>query len=189
MIFELDRAIFLFFNQAAHISSFVDRLICFFGSNYSILAAAALAIIWYFFVASHAKEKSIKKLVQILFMVIMATVLARFVIAEPLRFFLDRTRPFEVIEGARQIIAHSGGHAFPSGHASAAFAIASSLGYFIPQARWFLLSIAILNAISRVAGGVHWPSDVIAGAAIGILSAFIEAWANKFLWFSKKSIS
>ena len=62
---------------------------------------------------------------------------------------------------------------FPSGHAITAFACAVALGYFLPRLRWALLTLAILVAISRVVVGAHYASDVIAGAAIGWLSAVL----------------
>lgn len=62
---------------------------------------------------------------------------------------------------------------FPSGHAITAFACAAALGYFIPRLRWALLTLAVLVAASRVVVGSHYASDVIAGAAIGWLSAVL----------------
>ena len=56
---------------------------------------------------------------------------------------------------------------FPSGHTITAFATAVTLGYFAPRLRWPLLALAVLIGMSRVIIGAHYPSDVIAGAAIG----------------------
>ena len=42
-----------------------------------------------------------------------------------------------------------------------------TLGYFAPRLRWPLLALAVLIGMSRVIIGAHYPSDVIAGAAIG----------------------
>jgi len=63
-------------------------------------------------------------------------------------------------------------HAFPSGHTTTAFLLA---GLVAPRAaaawqRWLLLGAAALVGCSRVAIGVHWPTDVLAGAAIGWLA-------------------
>jgi undecaprenyl-diphosphatase len=70
------------------------------------------------------------------------------------------------------------GWAFPSGHTTAAFAIAFMvllLTYGTPRIRWAYLSfvVATLIAISRIYRGVHWPSDVIAGVFDGCLTAII----------------
>jgi len=60
---------------------------------------------------------------------------------------------------------------FPSGHTITAFACAAALGWFVPRWRWPLLALAALVGVSRVAVGAHYASDVVAGAAIGVLSA------------------
>jgi membrane-associated phospholipid phosphatase len=61
---------------------------------------------------------------------------------------------------------------FPSGHATTAFALAAVLGFI--SARWFVPAIifAVLIATSRVALGMHYPSDVFAGAVLGLLGAY-----------------
>ena len=61
----------------------------------------------------------------------------------------------------------------PSGHAVTAFAMAVSLGWMAPRLRWPLLFLALLIAISRVVISAHYPSDVIAGAGLGVASAIL----------------
>ncbi|MCZ2152225.1 MAG: phosphatase PAP2 family protein [Bryobacterales bacterium] len=56
---------------------------------------------------------------------------------------------------------------FPSGHAMTAFAVASSLGHFYPFLAPGLLFCAISVAASRILLGMHFLSDVVAGAALG----------------------
>jgi undecaprenyl-diphosphatase len=61
---------------------------------------------------------------------------------------------------------------FPSGHATTAFALAAVVGFVSP--RWFYpgLVFAAAVAVSRVALGVHYTSDVVAGAILGVLGAY-----------------
>jgi len=56
---------------------------------------------------------------------------------------------------------------FPSGHAAAAFAFATGVGQVLPAAGFPLRALAALVAYSRVHTGVHYPSDVLAGAMLG----------------------
>jgi len=62
---------------------------------------------------------------------------------------------------------------FPSGHATTAFALAAVIGFVSP--RWYVpgLLLAAAIAVSRVALGVHYTSDVIAGAILGLLGAHV----------------
>ncbi len=62
---------------------------------------------------------------------------------------------------------------FPSGHATTAFALAAVLGGFL-SARWFIpaLVLAVAIGVSRVALGVHYPSDVMGGAILGLAGAY-----------------
>jgi membrane-associated phospholipid phosphatase len=61
----------------------------------------------------------------------------------------------------------------PSGHATTAFALATVIGFVSP--RWFYPGLAIATAIaaSRVSMGVHYPSDIVAGAILGVLGAYL----------------
>jgi membrane-associated phospholipid phosphatase len=60
---------------------------------------------------------------------------------------------------------------FPSGHATTAFAVAGAIGLIWPKARPWLLGLALLIGLSRILLGAHYPSDVVAGAALGLASA------------------
>lgn len=66
---------------------------------------------------------------------------------------------------------------FPSGHTAAAFAFATGAGRELPVARGPLVLLASLVAYSRAHTGVHYPSDVLAGALCGIALAEATGWA------------
>jgi len=83
----------------------------------------------------------------------------------------DRPRPYEAHGDIQLFVAPSGDPSFPSDHATAAFAIAFAL--FLRSRRVGLVALAMAAAVSvsRVAVGVHYPSDVAAGALIGAVAA------------------
>ena len=70
---------------------------------------------------------------------------------------------------------------FPSGHAASAFAFASAVGTQLPRLSLPLQLLAAAVAYSRVHTGVHYPSDVIVGGAIGSASAAVTAGAARYL--------
>ncbi len=62
---------------------------------------------------------------------------------------------------------------FPSGHTASAFGVALGLAWLFPRGRFFFLFLASMAGFQRVADNAHWPSDVLAGAAISFLCAFL----------------
>jgi membrane-associated phospholipid phosphatase len=78
---------------------------------------------------------------------------------------VSRPRPCD--QGVRSLIPCPEGGSFPSDQAAAAFAAAEVIGWFAPPARKLMLGTAATLAVARVAAGVHYPSDVIAGGIIG----------------------
>lgn len=85
--------------------------------------------------------------------------------------WVKRKRPFDRIEGIRFLIAPPDQFSFPSGHTAGAFVFAILIGHLIPIASVPLLIWAALVGYSRVYVGVHYPTDVLAGAILGTLCA------------------
>lgn len=83
----------------------------------------------------------------------------------------DRPRPYEAHADVHLFVAPSGDPSFPSDHATAAFAIAFALFLRSRRIGWVALAMAAAVSVSRVAVGVHYPSDVAAGALIGAVAA------------------
>jgi membrane-associated phospholipid phosphatase len=91
-----------------------------------------------------------------------------------LKPFIDEARPPAVLGDAVHVIGPSYKHdSFPSGHATAAFAIAGlyALGWGSRAMTLAVIALATLVGISRCIVGVHWPLDVLAGAIGGWLAA------------------
>lgn len=90
-----------------------------------------------------------------------------------LKPYVARIRPYEVIPGLYNLITESDA-SFPSGHAASAFAAAMVIfkgtekHIGIP-----VLVLAIAISFSRLYVGVHYPSDVLAGVAIGAIVGFL----------------
>lgn len=114
------------------------------------------------------------------------TFLATTFIAIALKYSVKRDRPFITYPDLEKETS-GGGYSFPSGHTSDAFATATSLSIAFPK--WYVIAPSFVWAsavgYSRMDLGVHYPSDVLAGAIIGSGSAYLTYKLNK--WINKKT--
>lgn len=96
------------------------------------------------------------------------------------KFILERPRPCHVLQNVHLLVGCGSGYSFPSSHAVNNFCGAVILAFFFPRASLWLYLFASVVSFSRVYVGVHYPSDVLGGAVIGIWCGMIVIVA--FLW-------
>jgi undecaprenyl-diphosphatase len=105
-------------------------------------------------------------------------ILLAFLIERPVYFVLKNTlkrnRPEAAIINFHSIITPSDKFSFPSGHTSAAFMVATVLGYFFPPLMIPLYGWATLVGCSRIVLGVHFPTDILVGVLLGISAALFS---------------
>jgi membrane-associated phospholipid phosphatase len=95
---------------------------------------------------------------------------------------IDVARPPAVLGDQVHVIGRAyQAHAFPSGHATTAFALAGLLTLGIASRAWVaaIVTLATLVAISRSVVGAHWPLDILAGAFGGWLCAVLAIWLGE----------
>ncbi|MFH2012922.1 MAG: phosphatase PAP2 family protein [Pseudomonadota bacterium] len=174
-IVALDRSIFFAINNGLSSQLFDGIMIIFslFGSGYilAILIGAGL----YIFDRGNLKRNYIIGII---------AVLAGGVLVHILKEVVARPRPLEdmadlilankvhiniVLEPLR----HS---SFPSGDTQTAFGAAMFLAYTYRKYVTVLFLVAFITGISRIYVGVHYPSDVVVGAVIGILASFLVCY-------------
>lgn len=78
-----------------------------------------------------------------------------------------RPRPCDSNTQIRTVVAPLDRYSFPSGHTLHAVGFSSVAMYYLPALIWLLLPFTVLVALSRVVLGLHYPSDVAAGALLG----------------------
>jgi len=77
---------------------------------------------------------------------------------------------------------------FPSGHAIFFFALSTVIYSFNKKLGIFFLAFSTLMSIARIFVGVHWPSDILAGAILGTIIGVIIKWVYKNYGDSVKTI-
>lgn len=94
-----------------------------------------------------------------------------------LKNLVARVRPYNAIEGLIPIIKKPSEFSFPSGHAGSSLASACVLYRKLPKKFGIpILVLAILISFSRLYVGVHYPTDVLAGAITGIVCSYLGEW-------------
>lgn len=108
---------------------------------------------------------------------VVGSVLLAGAITTAVKILAHRPRPFvnqaAIAEGVTlsEAIFHNSLQSFPSGHTATAFALAIALSLLYQQGKAVFLLFATLVGIQRIISQNHFPSDVIAGALVGIVSA------------------
>jgi undecaprenyl-diphosphatase len=174
-----DIAIFNFINGFAGKNSFLDQTAVFFAEYFQYLIVAGLLI---FLLVNFRKN------LPAVILAAASVFLSRVLFTETLRYFFFRLRPF-VQHQATLLVNQSPKEAsFPSGHATLFFALSAAVYYYNKKFGIILFVSSILISLARVFTGVHWPSDVLAGAAVGIFSGWLinKLFRNFIKKFSDK---
>jgi undecaprenyl-diphosphatase len=95
-------------------------------------------------------------------------------LAEVAKVIAHRHRPYE-----HQLGPPTSSWSFPSGHAATAFACATVLSAHATRWRVPIFALATLIALSRLYNGMHYPTDVLAGALLGVLTALLLLEATR----------
>ena len=161
----LDLTLFYTLNALVGQSRVGDGAIIFLASYlpYALIAAFLL----FLYVATYTQQEKLR----IFWVTVISVVVARLGITEIIRFFYHRPRPF-ITHQVHQLIPESA-WSFPSGHSAFFFALAMAV--YLYNKKWgvWFFGAAIIMNISRIIAGVHYPSDILGGLMVGMLTAYI----------------
>ena len=147
-----------------------------FAAQYAVFAIALLVAASWFIRAGNGADRRIAVYTAI------GSAAISIAIAMLIQHYYVHQRPFVLRNDVVLLIDHSADPSFPSEHTTAAFAMAAGIGIYRHKLGALLLVLAALTAFSRVFVGVHYPADVAAGAAIGVLVAMA-------LWFARPALA
>lgn len=159
---ELDLEILYVLNSLIGKSALQDFLVLLFASY---LLYVVLGVFAYNAYRHWKKQQSILPYVYAL----AAALVSRFVVAEAIRLFYHHERPFVAL-GIPHLIDNFS-YSFPSGHAIFMFSLAAAVYFFNPRLGFWLYVAALCTGVARVMAGVHYPSDIVGGAVLGILTS------------------
>ncbi len=140
----------------------LDSALIWFSSATTYLSIGLAVIV---LLISIIKKQGYKKPGQLV-----AALLLTALISFTMKTLIGRERPFEIHDTIEKL-STGGSSSFPSGHTLEAFAVAITLSLMYRR-RWVVIPImiwAVLVGYSRMALGVHYPSDVLGGMILGIL--------------------
>ena len=164
----MDLVIFTALNSIVGHTSWLDRVIVLCAENLQYLLAVLLAVyaLW--------PRRNIRSTV----VAVIAAGIARFALKPLILIWVHRARPYIALSDVHNAIGPQLGEelqSMPSGHALFFFALAAAI--WRTNRRWGMVfgAGAFVMGIARIAGGIHWPSDVLAGAVLGSLVGWLLA--------------
>lgn len=166
---NLEKSILYWINQTTSNSTF-DGLFPFYTDMHKLkwfIIPAVLLILFYYI-------KQYRRAGVTYFVFLLLTLSISDFTGKIVKDSFDRPRPFTVKEsGIVQKSPAGEGHSFYSNHTSNMFAFATYSSAFFPGGKAVFFAFAVLTGYSRMYNGVHYPSDVLAGAIAGILIGWL----------------
>lgn len=132
---------------------------------FAIVSRLGDGIAWYALLAVLALVGGREAIVPVLHMGL--TSLCSVMIYKVIKGTLNRERPFAANGAVKALLPPLDRYSFPSGHTLHAAAFAVMLAEYYPDLLWLVLPFALSVAVSRVVLGLHYPTDVAAGALLG----------------------
>lgn len=166
-MFSLDEKVFQFIYAAGHHNAFWDTLAVFFAEWMPYLLCAAFLVLVYY-------QKGWRRRVYLFCEGVLAIILARGIVTSVIQYFYHEPRPFSFYDFTP--LFNETGWSFPSAHAAWFFALALVVFFANRKWGWWFIGLAVLMGLARIYAGVHWPIDIVGGAAIGLLCAWFVHW-------------
>ncbi|MBI2097121.1 MAG: phosphatase PAP2 family protein [Candidatus Sungbacteria bacterium] len=175
---ELNQAVFHWLNGLAGVNHYFDLGVIFAARYLAYIAALVPLVI--FWETEQRHKEAVKKVAA----AYAAALIVRFGVVELIRLWVVSPRPFMLLGEAVRLIPHESSSSFPSGHAAFFFSLAASFWFYHRKSAYVLALAALLIGVARVMAGVHWPSDILGGAVVGIVfGAAIELLLRKFFLY------
>jgi len=168
---RLDTWVFQLFNLEGNHPVWLDRFMWLATQLGSMIAAAAVAGLFLLLRNNN------------LAIVITLGTLSLWLLVESIKALTNRARPFLDVKGTHVLGKREPGRSFPSGHTAQTFFLATLISQQLGQGAGFTLAlygVAVLVGFTRVYVGVHYPRDVLGGAALGSAWGIVATLINGY---------
>ncbi|MDE2399575.1 MAG: phosphatase PAP2 family protein [Patescibacteria group bacterium] len=169
----MNNNIFFFFYNFAHQSAWLDNCIIFLAVYlpYIVVVLAMIFLLMHHevFKADNTFQVFLQKKKEIFGAFIVGVI--TWALAYILKILVHTSRPFDILPQVHSLFPETG-HAFPSGHATFFMALAVAIFFYHKKAGYLFMFLALLIGIARIAGGVHFPIDILGGFILGALVAY-----------------
>ena len=172
---QYDYTVLMFINGLSGHFSWLDMLITNFSKYGPLIFGLYLIGLWF---TGKTPEETTKNRRQALYAFIAA--LLALGINQVIGFMWFRNRPY-IDQPVHQLFPVTSDASFPSDHASGGFSIAGSIFFERSFSGTVLFVLAALLAVSRVYAGIHYPSDILGGIVIGLVSSMIVDSTKDFI--------
>jgi undecaprenyl-diphosphatase len=169
-LYNIDVQVFFFINKTIanpvtdYVMPFITSL-----NNWKIF----FAIMWLYLVIAGGRKGRVVAIGLILLIAVSDQLSSHLI-----KNIFDRVRPCNALDDVRMLVNKTTSYSFPSSHAVNHFAGVVFLSHFYKRFSIGFYTAATLIALSRIFCGVHYPSDILGGALIGITVGmiFIAVW-------------
>ena len=117
-------------------------------------------------------------------MLVLSLSLGDWFVVDALKHGVQRLRPFHVLPDVNLRVGMGGSFSMPSSHSANWFSAMLILLVYYRRSVWVMLPLAALVGLSRIYNGVHYPSDVVAGALLGMGYSAAVIWGCDAVWQS-----
>ena len=170
----MNNTIFYFFYNLAHQTAWLDNVIIFFAVYFPylviIIAGVFLLIHHEVFKAESTFQIFLQKKKEIFSAFIIGII--AYILSYILKFLFHTPRPFDILPQVQSLFTETG-FSFPSGHASFFMALALSIFFYHKKAGYIFMGFAFIIGLARIAGGAHFPIDILGGFVLGALVAYL----------------
>jgi len=164
MFQQIDTSLFFFFNHTLQTDMLAPAAVFLTGQNEYIFAVLALLLF------RHKQWAQTLRLLALVLVTVAISDATGFVLKE----LIGRVRPCHALEGASVLVYCGKSFSLPSNHALNSFAVAGVVFFMTKdRIRYSFVVLAALVALTRPVVGVHYPSDILAGAALGLGLAWV----------------